>query len=83
MANAAKLIVLAAFNRDEEGNLVPAFDPREMPDERRAVSMARQIQNQHAGVVAWVRDADPALGDYGPPTQTRSKRLGWRAQCKL
>ena len=68
MATPTKLIVLAAFDRDEEGNLVPAWDPREMQDERRAVSAARQIQHLHAGVVAWVRDADLALGDYGPPT---------------
>ena len=31
-----KLIVLWAFDRDENGVLGPAFDAREMPDELRA-----------------------------------------------
>ena len=35
-----KLIVLCAFDRDEEGTLQAAFGPREMPDERRAVMTA-------------------------------------------
>jgi hypothetical protein len=61
------LIVLAAFDRDPEGNLVPAFDPREYPDERRALIAALELHPHHAGVIAWKRTADTALGDYGPP----------------
>lgn len=68
MASPSKLIVLMAYDRDDEGALQPAFEPREIPNERCVVSAARQLRNVHAGVVAWVRDADPALGDYGPPT---------------
>jgi hypothetical protein len=26
------------------------------------------LAGKHVGVIAWSRDADPALGDYGPPT---------------
>lgn len=62
-----KLIVVAAFNRDEEGELRPAFEPREMPDEARAKNAARMLKDQHAGVIAWVRSADLVLGEFGPP----------------
>jgi hypothetical protein len=63
----AKLIVLAAFDRDDEGILYAAFEPREMPDERRAVSAAREMSRRHAGVIAWVREANVAEGEYGDP----------------
>ncbi len=67
MADKTRLIVLAAFDRNDEGNLVPAFEPREMPDEARAKRVAQEMSARHAGVIAWVRSADPRLGDYGPP----------------
>ena len=66
MAN-GKLIVLAAFYRGEDGELVPAFEAREMPDESRARSAARLMSEDHAGVIAWARTADPAMGEFGPP----------------
>ena len=62
-----KLIVMAAFNEDEEGNLVPAFDPREFNDAARAKREAQMIGGKHAGVIAWQRTADPSIGEYGPP----------------
>ena len=62
-----KLIVLAAFDQDEEGNMLPAFDPRQMQDEGRAVREAKMLVGKHASVVAWSRDADPVAGEYGPP----------------
>lgn len=62
-----KLIVLMAFDRGEDGELVPAFEPREMPDERRAKQAAFELKTRHAGVVAWSRDANPAIGEFGPP----------------
>lgn len=62
-----KLIVLAAFDRDDEGNLVPAFEPREMQSEDKAKLEAMGLAPRHAGVVAWVRSADLALGDFGDP----------------
>jgi len=61
-----KLIVLWAFDRSEDGELHPAFEAREMPDERRAISRARELSHQHSGVIAWCREANPAEGDYGP-----------------
>lgn len=63
-----KLIVLAAFDRDPDtGELVPAFEPKEMPDEDRAKRMARDLKDQHTGVIAWSRTADPDMGEFGPP----------------
>lgn len=63
-----KLIVLAAFDRDDEtGELRPAFEPREMRDEGQARQQAALIKGDHAGVIAWARSADPDLGEFGPP----------------
>lgn len=67
MAEKQKLIVLAAFQRNDEGDLVPAFDPRQVDTEERAKREARLMADQYAGVVAWSREADPAIGEYGPP----------------
>lgn len=63
----ANLIVFVAFDRDEEGGLQAAFEPREMPDERRAIATARMLSHSHAGVVTWRREANVAEGEYGPP----------------
>jgi hypothetical protein len=67
MSTKGKLIVLAAFNRNDDGELVPAFDPRQVDTEERATREARLMADQYAGVVAWSREADPAIGEYGPP----------------
>lgn len=63
-----KLVVLAAFTKTDEGELVPAFEPRQVDTEERALRESRLMASQYAGVIAWSRDADPALGEYGPPT---------------
>jgi hypothetical protein len=63
----SKLILLAAFDKNDEGDLVPAFDARQVDTAERAVREAKVLAGSHAGVVAWSRDADPALGEYGPP----------------
>lgn len=67
MAAPAKLVVVMAFDFDEEGNLQPAFEPREMPDEDRAKRLARELAPRHAGVIAWSRPANPTLGEFGEP----------------
>jgi len=59
--------VLAAFDKGEDGELVPAFEPREMPSEERAVREAKGMASRHVGVIAWSRPADPKLGEYGEP----------------
>lgn len=67
MSGTGKLIVLAAFDRNDDGELVPAFDPRQIDTADRAVREAKLLGESHTGVVAWSRDADPVLGEYGPP----------------
>lgn len=62
-----KLIVMAAFDEDGEGNLIPAFDPREYPDASRAKREAQAIAHLHAGVIAWQRTADLTVGEFGEP----------------
>ncbi|MFU0502987.1 hypothetical protein [Pseudaminobacter sp. NGMCC 1.201702] len=63
-----KLIVVMAFDRDEEGELQPAFDPIEQQSEDRAIRAAKALAAKHAGVIAWSREANPTIGEYGEPT---------------
>ena len=69
VATKTKLIVLLAFDKGEDGTLQPAFEAREMPDEARAIRTAREMAHRHAGVITWSRDANLALGDFGPPVE--------------
>ncbi len=62
-----KLIVVIAFDRGDDGELYPAFGPADQQSEDRAIRTARALAAKHAGVIAWSRDADPSLGEYGPP----------------
>lgn len=62
-----KLIVVVAFDCGEDGELVEAFGPAEQQSEERAVRTARGLALKHAGVIAWSREANPALGEYGEP----------------
>lgn len=65
MAAKPKLIVLAAFDEDEEGELRQAFEPMEMQTEERATYMAKIYSLKHQSVIAWSRDADPTKGEFG------------------
>jgi hypothetical protein len=67
--NPPKLIVVLAFDKDEEGILGPAFDPIQFETEDRAKRYARDIADKHSGVIAWSRAADPDMGDYGEPVE--------------
>jgi|GEM_PF-779451 len=64
-----KLIVLMAFARDEEGELQPAFEPREMQSESAAKTQARLLaaSGKYQGVIAWWRSADLVNGEFGDP----------------
>jgi len=64
-----KLIVAMAFIRDEEGELRPAFEAREMQSEERAGREARLWagSGQYAGAIAWSRSADLTNGVFGDP----------------
>lgn len=68
MAQPTHLIVVMAFSRSDEGELVPAFEPMQNESEDRAIQFARELAGKHAGVIAWVRDVEPDKGVYGPPT---------------
>ncbi|MEO8683246.1 MAG: hypothetical protein ABI414_00235 [Devosia sp.] len=62
-----KLIVLLAFDKSEDGELLPAFEPREMRDEGTAIRTAKDLARRHVGVIAWSRSADLVMGEFGPP----------------
>ena len=62
-----RLVVLLAFDRGEDGELLPAFEPREMRDEGTAIRTAKDPAHRHVGVITWSRSADLVLGEFGPP----------------
>jgi hypothetical protein len=62
-----KLIVVMAFDRDDEGQLRPAFEPMEMPSEDYAKQRARLLATRYAGAIAWTRAARPDTGEFGEP----------------
>lgn len=64
-----RLVVMLAFVRDEEGELRPAFEPRECQSEGQAKQQAlmAKASGKYEGVLAWARDADLVNGDFGPP----------------
>lgn len=63
----AKLIVVMAFEDDGEGDLRPAFDPREFQSEDRAAREAKALAGTYPAVIAWSREAKPDIGEYGEP----------------
>ena len=68
-AKPTKLIVLLAFVRDEEGELQPAFEPREIQSDEKAKMDARRMAalGTYEGVIAWSRSADLVNGEFGDP----------------
>ena len=57
------------LRQDRGWGVDPAFEAREMPDERRAIATATELSRRHHGVIAWMRDAKPAAGEFGPPEE--------------
>lgn len=64
---AQTLIVVQAFEANDEGEIVPATQPVEMPDERRAVARAKELALRYVGAIAWKRLARPDEGEFGDP----------------
>ncbi|MBB3147249.1 hypothetical protein FHS21_003665 [Phyllobacterium trifolii] len=64
----ARLVVVVAFSRADNGELVPAYDPMQFDTPEDATRMARYLAAKCAGVLAWSREAQPVIGEYGPPT---------------
>jgi len=67
MERAAKLIVLVAFDENDDGELGPAFEPKALESESKAIAVARGMVKEHAGVIAWSRVVDPDEGKYSEP----------------
>lgn len=61
------LIVVWAFEKGEDGEMVPAWEPREMPDERRAIAAAKLAAATHEAAIAWKRMVRPDRGEFGEP----------------
>ncbi|MDB5586206.1 MAG: hypothetical protein JWP26_1176 [Devosia sp.] len=62
-----KLIVLLAFDKGEDGELLPSFEPREIRDEASAIRTAKEMARRHVGVITWTRTADLVNGVFGEP----------------
>lgn len=56
-----------AFDPDDDGVPQVAFSPAEQQSEEHAIRTAKALAPKHAGVIAWSREANPALGEYGEP----------------
>jgi hypothetical protein len=61
------LVVMWAFDKNEQGDIVPAYEPREMPDERRAIAAAKLAAATHTAAIAWKRTVRPDRGEFGEP----------------
>jgi hypothetical protein len=57
--------VVITFDRDAAGVLEPG-KPCEPPSAEAARRLARWLSHAHAGVVAFSRTGDPAIGEFEP-----------------
>lgn len=62
-----KLIVVVAFDYDDDGVLQTMFGPQDFQTEDRAVRTAQSLAETYQGVIAWSREANVDLGEYGEP----------------
>ena len=63
-----KLIVVAVSIAARTESCLPYMDLPSSSMKSGAVRTAKSLAANHAGVIAWSREANPALGEYGPPT---------------
>lgn len=61
------LYVVQAFDTDADRELV-AREPQACSSASLAKRTAESLAKEAAGVIAWSRDGDPDLGEYGEPT---------------
>ncbi|WP_299724678.1 hypothetical protein [Devosia sp.] len=59
--------MLLAFDKGEDGELLPSFEPREIRDEASAIRTAKEMARRHVGVITWTRTADLVNGVFGEP----------------
>ena len=57
MTQLPRLIVVQAFDLDEEGMPQAVVEPVQFESEERAKRHATSIEGKHAGVIAWWREA--------------------------
>lgn len=70
-------IYVLAFDLDDRGQPVPAFDPRPAATEDAAIEEAKDLATRHAGVAVWKRQGDPVVGEEGEPEIVfRAGRIG-------
>jgi hypothetical protein len=62
-----KLIVVMTLDPDDKGERQTVFGPQDYQSEERAVRQAKLLSDQHAGVIAWSREANVDVGEYGEP----------------
>ncbi|MGI2031673.1 hypothetical protein ACRQ1B_04695 [Rhizobium panacihumi] len=67
MPGTNNVVMFVAFDRNDRGEAVPAFTPRQASDEAEAVHAVEILGGRHAGAVAWKREAQPAVGEIGEP----------------
>ena len=67
-AHPARLVVVIAFSRADNGELARAYDPMQFDTHEDATRRARYLAVKCAGVLAWSREAQPTIGEYGPST---------------
>ncbi len=69
MADPTHMIVVMAFNRNPDGTLRKAFEPVMFDNEDQSEAAARELQDNHAGVIAGSRKSELTLGEYGEPVE--------------
>lgn len=67
MPGVMSAIMLLAFDRNRNGEAVPAFQPVQIEEQEAALEQAEALSHHHAGFVIWRRDARPAVGEIGEP----------------
>ncbi len=68
MIETGKLIMLRAFNLDEDSVLRDAFEPVILPTRGAAIAAAQAMVGMHEGVMASMRDVDPLTEQASPLT---------------
>lgn len=67
MPGTFRIVYVVAFNVDDRGQAVRAFEPCVASSEAAAIEEAEDLARQYAGVVVWRRENDPAVGEEGEP----------------
>jgi hypothetical protein len=60
-------IYVLAFDLDDRGQAIRAFEPRPAASEEAAIEDARELAKSHAGAVVWKRLGNPVVGEEGEP----------------